>query len=963
MSASNPPIAPRYRPSHRGSGSPFRPLQPPLSSNADWLSPLIFNAKAINAGVEPLPFPYVKGVFGTVVFLLETVEKVQKNRDSLKELCADTVDIITVVQDQISHHGDTAALKFKSQCEELEGFLQDVVKSINEHQTKPRGFSSRLKEVVRASSTSEDIRRFQDRIKQVHSNFMLMATMDTNFQVQKVLTVISPAEPVPEVHQYANTCPPPTRIFHGRRGILDNMHSYFTQDLGQQHIFLLHGLGGAGKTQIGLKFIEESAPQFADIFLIDMSTVGTIDIGLKNIAMMKSVGDSPQAALQWLKSKKAEWLLFFDNADDPNIDLNKYFPLCSHGNIIITSRNPGLCVYTSAHCAVADMEELDSVDLLLRSAAHNPTDHSNETAAQIVQTLCYLPLAIIQAGAFISKSGNLNSYLALYADNKARLLAERPSQSHDNYAWTVYTTWKISFDQLSDQAKTFLKLCSHLHYQGISEDIFKNAVQYSWEPSGPSKEETEMPLQLLSQIVGPSAVWDPICFLDITNELRAYSLINFDPENKIFSIHPLVHEWTRSTQSDERYHCCMIAIVGMSIAGLSEGDIMVASIWMLPHIEFLTKDNSNIIPDFRHEYGKIYLFAGKIKTAEELQVMVLAKRQDILGEDHPDTIEAMYWLAWTNGWMGKLQQSVALGEIVLKKRTEILGESHVETLTAMGNLAWGYNDLGKFKEAEDIYIPLLQQWRNILGDDHLDTLTSMENLALTYMKLGKFREAEELGLLVLDKRRNILGDNHPDTLVTMGNLAVIYKTTGRVEEAKELETLVIEKQRKILGENHPATLVAMGNLAFTYKTMGKLQEAEQLELVVLERRKNHLGADHPNTLTAMGNLGATYNKLGRLRKAEEIEVVVLEKRRNILGSNHPSTLRTMSNLGSTLNQLDRWVEAEELLVEALTKQRELLRDNHPHIVDTMQNLVVTYTKLGKLKEAEDLTTMLQRSPV
>ncbi|KAJ7433406.1 P-loop containing nucleoside triphosphate hydrolase protein, partial [Mycena latifolia] len=477
MSASNPPIAPGYRPSHRGSGSPFRPLQPPLSSNADWLSALIFNAKAINAGVEPLPFPYVKGVFGTVVFLLETVEKVQKNRDSLKELCADTVDIITVVQDQISHHGDTAALKFKSQCEELEGFLQDVVKSINEHQTKPRGFSSRLKEVVRASSTSEDICRFQDRIKQVRSNFMLMATMDTNFQVQKVLTVISPAEPVPEVHQYANTCPPPTRIFHGRQGILDNMHSYFTQDLGKQHIFLLHGIGGAGKTQIALKFIEESAPQFADIFLIDMSTVGTIDTGLKNIAMMKSVGDSSQAALQWLKSKKAEWLLFFDNADDPKIDLNKYFPQCSHGNIIITSRNPGLCVYTSAHCAVTNMEESDSVDLLLRSAAHNPTDHNKETAAQIVQTLCYLPLAIIQAGAFISKSGNLDSYLALYADNKARLLTEKPSQSHDSYAWTVYTTWKISFDQLSDQAKTFLKLCSFLHYQGISENIFKNATK------------------------------------------------------------------------------------------------------------------------------------------------------------------------------------------------------------------------------------------------------------------------------------------------------------------------------------------------------------------------------------------------------------------------------------------------------------------------------------------------------
>ncbi|KAJ6547746.1 hypothetical protein DFH09DRAFT_926774, partial [Mycena vulgaris] len=56
-------------------------------------------------------------------------------------------------------------------------------------------------------------------------------------------------------------CPPPSRIFHGRRNILDKMHQFFIQDLKNQHIFLLYGLGGAGKTQIALKFIEEFSSQ------------------------------------------------------------------------------------------------------------------------------------------------------------------------------------------------------------------------------------------------------------------------------------------------------------------------------------------------------------------------------------------------------------------------------------------------------------------------------------------------------------------------------------------------------------------------------------------------------------------------------------------------------------------------------------------------------------------------------
>jgi tRNA A37 threonylcarbamoyladenosine biosynthesis protein TsaE len=47
-------------------------------------------------------------------------------------------------------------------------------------------------------------------------------------------------------------------MFHGRRDILDKLHAYFSQDIGRRHVSLLHGLGGAGKTQICLKFLDET---------------------------------------------------------------------------------------------------------------------------------------------------------------------------------------------------------------------------------------------------------------------------------------------------------------------------------------------------------------------------------------------------------------------------------------------------------------------------------------------------------------------------------------------------------------------------------------------------------------------------------------------------------------------------------------------------------------------------------
>ncbi|KAJ7038536.1 P-loop containing nucleoside triphosphate hydrolase protein, partial [Mycena alexandri] len=343
--------------------------------------------------------------------------------------------------------------------------------------------------------------------------------------------------------QSINSCPPPSQIFQGRQTILAKMHQLFTPDSGKQLIYVLHGLGGAGKTQIALKFIQESLANFSDIFFVDASTLDTIETGLKNIAVSKAVGDSSQDALQWLQSKHGNWLLFFDNADDPKINLNKFFPQCNHGNIIITSRNPGLRNY-GAYSAVSDMEEEDATILLLQSTTKENSEENHRVAAKIAKELCYLPLAIVQAGSFISKSEDLEGYLALYQKNQAHLLREKPQQD-DDYAWTVNTTWHTSFDRLSQPAATLLQLCSFLHYTGLSEDMFSRASKYSFPVWLPAKEELQEPLEFLSHFLRPTGEWDSLKFLTITNEIMAYSLINFDPTTQLFSIHPLVHSWIR----------------------------------------------------------------------------------------------------------------------------------------------------------------------------------------------------------------------------------------------------------------------------------------------------------------------------------------------------------------------------------------------------------------------------------
>jgi len=46
--------------------------------------------------------------------------------------------------------------------------------------------------------------------------------------------------------------------FIGRKDILDKMRNYFDSNVAGQRVFVLYGLGGAGKSQLAFKFIEES---------------------------------------------------------------------------------------------------------------------------------------------------------------------------------------------------------------------------------------------------------------------------------------------------------------------------------------------------------------------------------------------------------------------------------------------------------------------------------------------------------------------------------------------------------------------------------------------------------------------------------------------------------------------------------------------------------------------------------
>ena len=185
------------------------------------------------------------------------------------------------------------------------------------------------------------------------------------------------------------------------------MGQYFDTSSKDQYVFVLHGLGGSGKSQLAFKFLEDSKDvhrydsakgfmnfyndmifRFSDIFYIDATNQQTLEADLMTITPT-NFGQSVVACHQWLASQHGQnWLLFFDNADDVQLNIAMFFPKCRFGNILVTTRNPQLRIHAgeNADAKVADMKPEDAKTLLMQLSQAEKSDENGKLAALIVGT-------------------------------------------------------------------------------------------------------------------------------------------------------------------------------------------------------------------------------------------------------------------------------------------------------------------------------------------------------------------------------------------------------------------------------------------------------------------------------------------------------------------------------------------------------------------------------------------------
>jgi len=273
-----------------------------------------------------------------------------------------------------------------------------------------------------------------------------------------------------------------------------------------------------------------------------------------------------------------------------------------------------------------------------------------------------------------------------------------------------------------------------LHHEGISEEMFKRAAlsQSQLEDSDIQDKVTE----LLNQLGKQNTHWNPLVFLEIIRQLTSYSLIDFDQQNEFYNIHPLVQHWSRTMIHIGQHFLqrCILSIIGLSISWEFKTEDYKYRYTLFPHATncMISLQSKDIDVPIASRIALVYYEQGQWKEAEALQVVVMEKSKQLLGDEHPDTLTSMAKLAVTYRKQGKWKEAEALQVVVIEKRKQLLGDEHSSTLTSKGNLAVTYRNQGKWKEAEALEVVVMEKRKQLLGDEHPNTLTSMANLASTY---------------------------------------------------------------------------------------------------------------------------------------------------------------------------------------------------------------------------------------
>ncbi len=379
--------------------------------------------------------------------------------------------------------------------------------------------------------------------------------------------------------------------------------------------------------------------------------------------------------------------------------------------------------------------------------------------------------------------------------------------------------------------------------------------------------------------------------------------------------------------------------------------------------------------------------ALKYREAIDAQRELVALSERVYGAEHAATGRAFMGLAVAlsrvYGNAGdESYEPIARAYDILRRS---LGEDHPETLQALRNLGIWHRYKGNLVEAERITRTVLDARRRTLGEHHRGTLEAARSVASVLSDAGRADEARRMGRQIVRAFEEATTRADADPLL-LDDFAV-YLIEGVPEDVRDRRRALEYAQRAVVATGRSDHLrlrtLAQAQLAngMTEAAMTSLHEAlalpdglvswtqermlaslmrehsspAELERWLLERLAQyprHGRADDFAVARTLRHLADLYVREGRLDEAERRLTEALAQMRKSVDDSHFEVAEVKLTLGEVLGARGATPEAERLLVEGFESLLSDYRVRAPTRARFRDRVVAAFEQWGRAADAK-----------
>lgn len=561
--------------------------------------------------------------------------------------------------------------------------------------------------------------------------------------------------------------------------------------------------------------------------------------------------------------------------------LRSYIPHSERGSVLVTTRNQDAALQLVEWRDITSVQPMNEVQASALFKKKLGGDGDPASIDELVAALEYMPLAIVQAAAYIAQRAprcSVRQYLADFrrSDRKRTILLDSGAgQLRRDYEAknSIIITWQISFDhirKIRPSAAGLLSLMSFFDRQGIPEDLLR--VRDAQGDTGTQRKQEENDAESVdSDNTSQSSEGDDE-FEDDVVTLRNFCFISVETGGTSFEMHALVQLATRN--------------------------------WLKVHNELKRwqKESLQIIAK-RFPTGEYETWAECQMLLPHAKMVIQYIVKDKEATQHRATTATR--VAWYLLHMGDFEAAEDISRSAIEARKCICGPTHEDTLASINQLGSILIRQEKYKCAEELHRETLEANERALGSEHPATLTSLSYLGSALERQGELATAQSMHRRALEAREKVLAFEHPHTLTSASLLGQVLFRQDKYEEAEALHRRTLKGRQKVMGPQHPRTLDSAAFLSQVLIKQTKYQEAEELSRRALEGRETVLRKKHPDTLDSLYRLAYLLHHLRRYDEALPLYQKVFLSYTETFGSNHPLTQACLDGQSFVQNQLDR----------------------------------------------------------